>query len=235
MYQYLKKKGREASDHYAGTSEYFRLYSAGKLLLEDLRPLVQQFAGGRLLDAGAGRCAYRFLLEPSCSEYVACDIDPKSGEVVAGDLQDLPFPDASFDTVFCSQVLEHIPDPARALSECFRVLRPGGHLIGSVPHISWLHNEPHDYFRFTAHGLRKLVQGRSCEEVIIAPCGGLISLIGYVRSTLLINATYGVPVLHRVARSINAFLVNMESRIDRFLEKKKLFALNYCFVFKKKD
>jgi ubiquinone/menaquinone biosynthesis C-methylase UbiE len=50
----------------------------------------------------------------------------------------MPFPDASFGTVVCTEVLEHIPEPARALAEIERVLRPGGMLIGSVPAHSWI-------------------------------------------------------------------------------------------------
>lgn len=233
IYQTLKERGRAASDYYAGRREYFDLTPASRLLLEDLTPLVKRYARGRLLDAGAGRCAYRFLLKPACDEYVACDIDPKNEDVIAADLQRLPFPDNSFDTVFCSQVLEHVPDHAQAVAECHRVLRPGGHFIGSVPHISWLHNEPHDYFRFTAHGLRYLANRAGFGELLIAPCGGLVSLLGHVLSTLLVNLSFGVPLLHPVVRALNTGLVAVETAFDRRLDRKKLFALNYVGVWRK--
>jgi ubiquinone/menaquinone biosynthesis C-methylase UbiE len=53
--------------------------------------------------------------------------------VVVGDIESLPFPDATFSTVLCTEVLEHVPNPSTALAEMHRVLKPGGHLIGSVP------------------------------------------------------------------------------------------------------
>ncbi|MGY1696044.1 methyltransferase domain-containing protein [Geodermatophilus sp. SYSU D00814] len=54
-------------------------------------------------------------------------------EVVRGDLLHLPFPDASVDRVIASEVLEHIPDDARAMAEIVRVLKPGGRVAVTVP------------------------------------------------------------------------------------------------------
>ncbi len=54
-------------------------------------------------------------------------------EVVRGDLRRLPFPDASVDRVIASEVLEHVPDDARAMAEITRVLRPGGRVAVTVP------------------------------------------------------------------------------------------------------
>ena len=51
------------------------------------------------------------------------------------DMHAMPYPDASFDTVTHSDTLEHVPNPAHALAECRRVLRPGGHLCFTVPAI----------------------------------------------------------------------------------------------------
>ncbi|WP_439101722.1 methyltransferase domain-containing protein [Congregibacter sp.] len=53
--------------------------------------------------------------------------------LLAGDALKLPFADASFDTVICSEVLEHIPDYRSALAEIARVLKPGGRFCASVP------------------------------------------------------------------------------------------------------
>ena len=71
---------------------------------------------------------------------------------------DLPFGDRSFETVFSSQVLEHVPEPWRMVEDMARVLKPGGHLILTAPHIWGLHEVPHDYFRFTSYGLQHLAR-----------------------------------------------------------------------------
>ncbi|RMG29914.1 MAG: class I SAM-dependent methyltransferase, partial [Methanobacteriota archaeon] len=140
MYKCLKKQGRAASDYYSGKQEYFYLSPAGYALIKAIEPLVKEHCRGRVLDAGAGRGAYRSLLESRADEYIGLDVSASSATAVVGDAQRLPFADASFDTVFCSQVLEHVPEPWLALAEFRRVLKEDGTLILTVPHISWLHN-----------------------------------------------------------------------------------------------
>jgi ubiquinone/menaquinone biosynthesis C-methylase UbiE len=66
------------------------------------------------------------MLLRHADEYVGMDIGQSSATSVVGDAQRLPFAEDSFDTVFCSQVLEHVPEPWLALAEFRRVLKPGG-------------------------------------------------------------------------------------------------------------
>src|SRR5262249_32402332 len=68
----------------------------------------------------------------------------------------LPFADATFERVLCVEVLEHLHDPALAVAEMRRVLAPGGLLLLTTRFAYPLHDEPHDYFRYTVHGLRHL-------------------------------------------------------------------------------
>jgi SAM-dependent methyltransferase len=75
------------------------------------------------------------------------------------DLLRLTFPDASFDWVVADQVLEHVGgDPATAVAEAHRVLRPGGTLVLTTCLMNPIHQEPDDYWRFTPQGLRFLAQ-----------------------------------------------------------------------------
>jgi ubiquinone/menaquinone biosynthesis C-methylase UbiE len=112
-----------------------------------LRGLVTRYTipGEAVLDAG---CGTGLNLRHLPAGSVGLDINPRNLEAVKarvpdcrpvlGDLEAMPFGDATFGTVLCSEVLEHVPDPSRALSEIHRVLRPGGVLIGSVPARSWV-------------------------------------------------------------------------------------------------
>lgn len=233
MYKTLKERGRSASDYYAGREEYFFLTPASLTLLRGLLPLIEEHCRGRVLDAGAGRGAYRDLLLRYADEYVGMDIRESSATSVIGDAQRLPFADDSFDTVFCSQVLEHVPEPWLALAEFRRVLRPGGALILSVPHISWLHNEPHDYFRYTRHALVFLLKEAGLGGVQVSPAGGLLSLLGHICSTLWVNLLFGVPVVRFVVRLMNSLWVRSVAWLDGIVERRKLFALNYiCLACK---
>jgi SAM-dependent methyltransferase len=65
-------------------------------------------------------------------DYVTCDLDSPIADVKA-DIQDLPFENEEFDVIFCNHVLEHVDDDKKALSELFRVMKPGGWGIFQVP------------------------------------------------------------------------------------------------------
>jgi len=65
-------------------------------------------------------------------EYVTTDLNSPLADVKA-DICQLPFEDQSFDVILCNHVLEHIPDDARAMSEMYRVMKPGGWGIFQVP------------------------------------------------------------------------------------------------------
>ena len=114
--------------------------------------------GARLLDAGAGECQYK--KHSAHLKYVAQDIAVYDGKGDAGlqtgswdfsqidivsDILDIPEPDASFDAALCTEVLEHLPDPVRALDEMARLLRPGGMFIVTAPFWSLTHFAPYHY------------------------------------------------------------------------------------------
>jgi SAM-dependent methyltransferase len=107
-----------------------------------VRRLVSRYATPEapILDAG---CGTGLNLRHLPAGSTGVDINPRNIEllqarlpqhrVLLGDFEDLPFAEGSFGTVLCTEVIEHIPDPSKALSEYRRVLQPGGMLIGSVP------------------------------------------------------------------------------------------------------
>ncbi len=235
MLKAIKDKGQQVSDYYAGSPDYFYLTPAGASLWEAIGPVLEQHAKGLLLDAGAGRSAYRHAIKKYCREYVSVDIGVRPELNAVGDLLELPFATGAFDTVFCSQVLEHVSHPSKALAELHRVLKPGGCLSLTVPHISWLHNEPHDYFRFTRYGLAQLAEDNGLDVAQTSHSGGLLCLLGHVFSTFWVNLTFGVPVLQEVARVINRLWVRLILWLDKKLERGELFALNYLCLMQKPE
>lgn len=123
---------------------------------------------GRVLDVGCGRKPYRHLVP--AEEYLGVDIDtPVTRELAAADVyydgRRLPFTDASFDAVICSQVLEHVFTPGDFLAEIRRVLRPGGRLLLTTPFAWDEHEQPHDFARYSSFGLRALLAQAGFEVV----------------------------------------------------------------------
>jgi SAM-dependent methyltransferase len=161
--------------------------------MEQMRDVAPR-ASGRLLDVGCGNKPYEHLFRPFVTEYIGLehsgtfsetDASRAGGPDVYYDGVNLPFPDASFDTVLSVQVLEHTSDPQHLLAEMSRVLRPDGLLILNAPFSFRLHEEPHDYFRYTPHGLRVMCQKAQLEVIDIQPQGGFGSVIGHKLNSLL--------------------------------------------------
>lgn len=75
-------------------------------------------------------------------------------------------PDASYNLLVCTGLLEHVPDPQRVMDEFRRILRPGGRLILSASAVFPFHGEPDNYFHFTPHGLRYLLRDWSTIETV---------------------------------------------------------------------
>ncbi len=127
-------------------------------LSRDVARALSTYGRGRLLDVGCGERPYA-TLPSAVSEWVGFDDPSNAGADVRGRAESLPFDDGSFDTVMCTQVIEHVPEPRAVLAECARVLRPGGILIVSAPQYWEVHEAPHDYYRFTPIGLMHLIEG----------------------------------------------------------------------------
>ncbi len=117
--------------------------------------------GGRTLDLGAQNGPYAAHFP----RRVALDLHQAANIHLRGDAHALPFVDAAFDVVLCTEVLEHLVEPQRAVDEMFRVLAPGGQLLLTTRFLFPIHDAPHDYFRYTKYGLRHLL--RRFEEVRI--------------------------------------------------------------------
>ncbi|MSS73343.1 MAG: class I SAM-dependent methyltransferase [Candidatus Latescibacteria bacterium] len=129
-----------------------------------------RYGRGRMLDVGCGGQPYRGLFAPAVSACVG--LDRRGNPDVKGDAQALPFRAGAFDTILCGQVLEHLPEPGRAMAEMGRTLRTGGHLIVTAPHIWGIHEEPHDYYRFTRYGLCHLMRQAGLEVVEVRAMAG---------------------------------------------------------------
>ena len=149
-----------------------------EILLRQLEGLKSR-AKGRMLDVGCGAKPYSLVFSPLVDEYLGIDL-PTSDygideiDVYASALT-LPFKSNSFDTVLCTEVLEHVPDPQGLIHELSRVLKTDGSLLLSTPQNYWVHSAPNDYYRFTKFGLSYLIERDGFEIIDITSIGGASS------------------------------------------------------------
>jgi len=111
---------------------------------------------GRTLDFGARRGKYKTLLSSASAEYVALDMFPNPNVDIVGDLHNTNLPENSFDTVVCTQVLEHVNQPFDVVKEIYRLLKLGGVCILTAPFMHPHHADPVDNYRFTKEGLENI-------------------------------------------------------------------------------
>jgi SAM-dependent methyltransferase len=127
----------------------------------DVDPYDLLPAGGRVLDLGAGSLGghYAFARQPAARRpfrRIAVDVRPMTGVDVCGDAHALPVATSSVDGLVCVSVLEYVRSPEQVVSECYRVLKPGGIAYFSAPFVFPHHPPPEDRFRFSMSGMRTL-------------------------------------------------------------------------------
>jgi SAM-dependent methyltransferase len=140
---------------------------------------LRVFARGRLVDIGCGAKPYAAMASPTIMDHVGVDTAESPHGTARVDViataYDTGLPDASFDTLLCTDVLEHLEEPQRAINEAFRLLRPGGYAIYTVPLFWHLHEEPRDFYRYTRHGLIHLFRTAGFEVTEVVALTGFIA------------------------------------------------------------
>ena len=147
-----------------------------EFLVEQRQKMVDQ---SYVLDAGAGEQPYKRIFDGL--NYESTDMPGgfyKMKHDFECELHDIPKPNDHYDVVVLTQVLEHVPDPQATLSEIYRVLKPNGKLLISVPLNGPLHGEPWHFFQFTHYGLNQLALNTGFHITEIEKIGGTFWLIG---------------------------------------------------------
>jgi SAM-dependent methyltransferase len=198
----------------------------------EIERAVSEFAqsldpDSRVLDAGAGEGRFaRFF-----PNHRYCGVDLGIGDAawhygaldVVADLAALPFPARCFDACLNIVTLEHLPDPGAALAEIARTLKPGGRILLAIPHEWEVHQAPHDYFRFTRHGIALLMERAGFLITEIRPAGGFFRLLS---RRLLNGLQFFPPLLVPFAALFLAPPALVLPAFD-FLDRERNFTLGY--------
>lgn len=200
------------------------------------KDVARVFVRGKTLDAGAGMLNAKPILMKYCDQYVGLDRVSDSNKIdMVGDIQAMDMIKSSvFDTVYASQVLEHVPRPWDALSEIYRILKPNGYVIISVPHLSALHQEPLDFYRYTPYGLRFLMERAGFSIEAEYRTGGLISFLCHPLSLILVCSCWPTTGIRWVVWFINKYFIVLPALwIDQHLGFHGKYPANILLVGKK--
>lgn len=157
--KFIYKKGRlTATKDPAELAIHSRLIA--DITAKNYEHLLSKYAHGKLLDLGCGKVPLYAAYRDHVEENICVDWENSLHQNEFLDFncdltQNLKFNDGEFDTIILSDVLEHIPEPQRLWDEMARILAPDGVIIMNVPFFYFLHELPHDYYRYTEYALRR--------------------------------------------------------------------------------
>jgi SAM-dependent methyltransferase len=156
----------------------FVLYLHRKKILESLLK-ARQFLTGNLLDVGCGIKPYKSILNTVTYTGIDISLSPhnQGNFDCLFDGLNIPFDDNSFDSILCTEVLEHASDPVKLFNEIYRVLKKGGFAFISVPMFIEHHESPYDFRRFTYFGIQKLALESKFTIVSIEDRGNFLCVL----------------------------------------------------------
>jgi SAM-dependent methyltransferase len=144
---------------------------------------VRRFAPelhGRIIDVGCGSQPYRTYF-PHATAYTGCDVTADRSRVdFVCPADRIPVEAQAFDSVICTEVLEHVPNPLSVMREFHRILVHDGRVLITVPMFWPAHEQPWDFRRFPGHGLLHLANASSFRIDHLVPRGGKMAMVGQV-------------------------------------------------------
>jgi SAM-dependent methyltransferase len=179
--QYIIRKGRlYASNDPKNVGIGSRLIAL--LVASAYESYIPQYAKGNLADIGCGFVPlyeyYRSYVDNATTIDWGNSYHKNQFLDIETDLNLAPIigiENDSFNTIICSDVLEHIYKPNSLLNEFNRIMKTGGYLILNVPFYYWVHEAPHDYHRYTEYALKRYLIDSGFEIIEFKPLGGALA------------------------------------------------------------
>lgn len=173
---YIKKKDKEFK------ANYKHIY-AGSTLNVNIVAIkyayyIRKYVRGNLIDLGCGHVPMYEMYKDVISSHTCADWSDtfhknKLLDVVCDlNKMPLPFDNNAYDTVLLSEVLEHIRKPEQLIHEIYRIQKPNGFLLLSVPFYYPIHEQPFDYYRYTQYALRSMLEEVGYQIVEMEATGG---------------------------------------------------------------
>ena len=212
------------------------IYQPDRILLQEQINNVSKYISGKVLDVGAGE-SNRYGSYFNSDKYIRMDVVDRKDVDIVGRADNIPLKDESIDSIICTQVFEHLDTPFESAAELFRVVKKGGHVLVTVPQMNELHEEPHDYFRYTNFGMHTVFEKAGFTVVKEDQRGGVYAVIAQILIRYWID-NYQLHNRKILGRFFGKF-INLFGRFMMVLDRHtkndaaKKHTIGWCFVFKK--
>jgi SAM-dependent methyltransferase len=221
-------------------------YVASYLVRNRLLHGIQQYAtrlDGKMLDFGCGSKPYKSLF--TVSEYVGLDFHSDGHDHTTEQIDvfydgiTIPFPNEIFDSVFSSEVFEHVFNLEQILLEINRVMKKGGLILITCPFAICEHEQPNDYARYTSFAIKHLMEKNGFEIIAFEKLGTSIDVIVQIRLTYFHNNIMPlisrIPVFRHLVRiSVNFILNSYANLHGKVFPRGNELYLNNLILCKKK-
>ncbi len=198
------------------------------------------YLSGKILDFGCGDKPYKDYFK--YTEYIGLDIEQRGHTHEQEDVdvfydgQKIPFADNYFDSVFSSEVLEHVFEPEDALDEINRVLKPGGRILMTVPFVWDEHEIPYDYGRYSSFGIRYLLEKKGFEIIKLDKSTNYVQTLFQMWNTYVHQHILRVKIFQRIFTPVLITPITILGLFLGFiLPRSRNFYHNNIIVAKKKD
>lgn len=164
------------------------------------------FYKGVMLDLGCADKPFEEFFKQYVDSYIGVDwtktLHSSKADIVADLNKEIEIEDRFADTIVALNVLEHLYNPQLFLKETYRLLKSDGTLILHIPFQWWVHEAPHDYFRYTPYGLRYLLNNAGYEDILIQPASGFFTTIFMKINYFSLKALKGSPTKRNIMQML---------------------------------
>lgn len=236
--KYLLKNG-----HFTASRDVSNVGIGSRLIVDIIAQFYQSYipkhVKGRLLDLGCGKVPlfemYKdYIIDNMCVDWDNTLHDNKYVDVTCDLSGNLPFEEEQFETIILSDVMEHLPNPEKLWKEMFRLLAPGGKVLLNVPFLYWIHEAPHDYYRYTEFAVKRFAELSGFSIILLEPIGGAPEVLADISSKVFARYTFG----KWIAVSIQYLTcLAIKTKIIKRISKKtsELFPLGYFIIVEKPE
>jgi len=200
----------------------YLIYDFGDYFLNKCIPYYK----GTLVDLGCGEAPYKDFFLKYVDKYVGVDWSQSfhniKADVISNLNEKIDLPDEFANVAVAFSVMEHLYNPLKFLEETNRILKKNGIFIISVPFNWWVHEAPHDYFRYTPYGLQFLLTKTGFKILEFYPVGGFFTMwllkLNYFVERTLRHKLVKLGLGNKVDEIVNLFY-HLTQKIAPILDK----------------